>query len=156
VLFADSSLLTAISSGTSCGDQIRNMIRFGIHMRVNLLLTAINFGTSLLHSDFYKIFVYFEAVVHDATILSPPPPPPLSALPTLVQYYCTIIGQYTTSLLTSRLFAIHHTILVITISCKGQGSSLHNGGKRHETSRNLHSFTQPTRSITHTHIAPRT
>jgi len=65
----------------------------------------------------YKIFVYFEAAVHDPTILSPPPPP---ALPTLVQYYCTIIGQYTTPPPTSRLYAIHHTILVITISCKGQ------------------------------------
>ena len=43
-----------------------------------------------------------------------------SALLTLVQYYCTIIGLYTTPLPTSRLYAIHHTILVITISCKGQ------------------------------------
>jgi len=47
-----------------------------------------------------------------------PPRPP--ALPTLVQYYCTTIGQYTTPPPTSRLYAIHHTILVITISCKGQ------------------------------------
>jgi len=31
-----------------------------------------------------------------------------------------ITGQYTTPLLTSRLYAIHHTILVITISRKGQ------------------------------------
>jgi len=44
----------------------------------------------------------------------------LPALPTLVQYYCTIIGQYTSPLPTSGLYAIHHTILVITISCKGQ------------------------------------
>jgi len=42
------------------------------------------------------------------------------ALPTLVQYYSTIIRQYTTPLPTSRLYAIHHTILVIPISCKGQ------------------------------------
>ena len=47
---------------------------------------------------------------------SPRPP----ALRTLVQYYCTIIGQYTTPPLNSRLDAMHHTILVITISCKGQ------------------------------------
>jgi len=47
---------------------------------------------------------------------SPRPP----ALPTLVQYYCTILGQYTTPLPTSRLYAIHHKILVIAISCKGQ------------------------------------
>ena len=32
--------------------------------------------------DLHKIFVYFEAVVHESTILSPPPRPP--ALPTLV------------------------------------------------------------------------
>jgi len=45
------------------------------------------------------------------------------ALPTLVQYYCTTIGQYTTPPPpASRLYAIHHTILVITISCKGQSA----------------------------------
>ena len=43
-----------------------------------------------------------------------------SALPTLVQYYCTTIGQYTTPPPTSRMSAIHYTIMVITISCKGQ------------------------------------
>jgi len=47
-----------------------------------------------------------------------PPCPP--ALPTLVQYYCATIGQYSTPLPTSRLYVIHHTLLVITISCKGQ------------------------------------
>ena len=46
--------------------------------------------------------------------------PRLPALPTLVQYYCNIIGQYTPLLPTSRVYALHHTILVITISCKGQ------------------------------------
>jgi len=46
-------------------------------------------------------------------------PHPL-AWPTLVQYYCTIISQYKVSLPTSRLYAIHHTILAITIFCKGQ------------------------------------
>jgi len=65
----------------------------------------------------YKRFVYFEAVVHDAPVFYSPR---LPALPTLVQYYCTIIGQYTTPLSTSRLYAIHHTIL-ITIWCKAQG-----------------------------------
>ena len=48
---------------------------------------------------------------------SPRPP----ALPTLVQYHCTIIGQYMTSPPNSHLYAMHHTILAITISCKGQG-----------------------------------
>ena len=46
-------------------------------------------------------------------------PRPL-AFPTLVQYYCTTIGQYTTPLPTSHLYAIHHTISVLTRSCKGQ------------------------------------
>ena len=56
--------------------------------------------------------------MHKSTLISPPPRP--RALPTLVQYYCTIIGQYTTPLPTSRVYAIHHTILVISISCKGE------------------------------------
>ena len=55
--------------------------------------------------------------MHESTICSYPRP---SALPSLVQYYCTIIRQYTTPLPTSRLYAEHHTILVITILCKGQ------------------------------------
>ena len=46
------------------------------------------------------------------------PRPP--ALPNLLQYDCTIIGQYKTPLPTSRVYGIRHTILVITISCKGQ------------------------------------
>jgi len=63
------------------------------------------------------ICVYVEAVVHESTILSFPAH--LHCL-TLVQYYCTIIGQYKTPLPTSRLYVIHHTISVITITCKGQ------------------------------------
>jgi len=43
-----------------------------------------------LQVGLYKIFFYFEAVVHESTILSSPRP---SALPTVVQYYCTTIGQ---------------------------------------------------------------
>jgi len=54
--------------------------------------------------------------VHESTIFSFPRPP---ALPTLVQYYCTIIGQYK-PLPTYCLYAILHTILVMAISCKGQ------------------------------------
>jgi len=42
------------------------------------------------------------------------------ALLTLLQYYCTAIGQYTTPQLTSRVYAIHYIILVITILCKCQ------------------------------------
>jgi len=44
------------------------------------------------------------------------PPPP--ALPILLQCYCPIIEQYTTPPPNSRLYPIHHAILVITISCK--------------------------------------
>jgi len=66
----------------------------------------------------YKIFVYFEAVEHESTILSPPPRPP--PFPILVQYHRTITGQFTTPPPTSGLCAIHHTTLGITISCKGQ------------------------------------
>ena len=47
---------------------------------------------------------------------SPRPP----ALPTLVQYYCTTIGQYTTSPPNSRVYAIHQTRLAVTTSCIGQ------------------------------------
>ena len=36
------------------------------------------------------------------------------ALPTLVQCYCKIIGQYKTPLPTARVYAIHHTILVLS------------------------------------------
>ena len=39
-----------------------------------------------------KILFHFEAHVHESTILAPPPGP--LALPTLVQYLCTIGGVY--------------------------------------------------------------
>jgi len=45
---------------------------------------------------------------------SPPPKP------TLLQYYCTPNAQYTTPSPTPCLYGIHHTILVMAISCKGQ------------------------------------
>jgi len=65
----------------------------------------------------HKILFYFEAFVHESIILSLPLPP---ALPALLQYYHTYIAQYTTPPTTSRLYAMHHTILVIEISSKGQ------------------------------------
>ena len=52
------------------------------------------------------------------------------ALPTLVQYYCTAIGQHTTSHLTPLVYAIHHIILAMAISCKGQGRGCAAGGDR--------------------------
>jgi len=55
--------------------------------------------------------------MQESTILSSPRPP---AWPTLVQYHCTILTEYKTPLPTSRVYVIHHNILVITISCEGQ------------------------------------
>ena len=57
---------------------------------------------------------FFLRVNHP--FIAPAPP----ALPTRLHYYCTLVGQYTTPLPTSRLYAVHHTILVMTISRKGQ------------------------------------
>jgi len=42
------------------------------------------------------------------------------ALPTLLQYFCTTIRQYTNPPSTFLVYAIHHKILVIPISCKFQ------------------------------------
>jgi len=61
----------------------------------------------------YKILFCFEAHVHESILLYPPHPTP--ALPTPLQYYSTIIEQYTTPPPNSCSHAIHHTILVITI-----------------------------------------
>jgi len=65
----------------------------------------------------YKIFVHFEAIVHQSTILSFPPPTCIAHPGAILLHdYWTVQD----SLPTSRLYAIHHTILVIPISCKGQ------------------------------------
>ena len=69
----------------------------------NLAFTSYSFPARLLCTN-------------QPSVYSPRPP----ALSTLVQYDCTIIGQYTTPPPNSRLKAMHHTILVITIWCKGQ------------------------------------
>jgi len=78
----------------------------------------------------YKIFVTSRLLCTNQPSFRSRRPP---ALLTLVQYYCTILGQYTTSIPTSRLYAKHHTVLVITISCKGQkptGRQPQSNGKR--------------------------
>jgi len=49
------------------------------------------------------------------------PPPPTSNAPTLLQYYCTPIAQYTPRHRPLHLNAIHQTILVMTISGKIKG-----------------------------------
>ena len=67
----------------------------------------------------YKIFVDFEAVVHKSTILSAPPS--LFALPCpsaiLLHDYWTV---YDSPSDLPFVYAIHQTILVILILCKGQ------------------------------------
>jgi len=71
----------------------------------------------VLQVGIYKIFFHFEAFVHESILLVLPPP---LALLTPLQYYCTDIAQNTTLPPTPLLYAIHHTILAIAISCKGQ------------------------------------
>ena len=66
---------------------------------------------------FCTIFIGGGLLCTNQPSFHPPRPP---AWPTLVQYYCMLITQYKTPLPTSRLYAMHQTILVITISCKGQ------------------------------------
>jgi len=44
------------------------------------------------------------------------------ALPALLQYYCVTFAQDMTPPPTLPLYAIHHTILVMTISCKGEST----------------------------------
>ena len=72
---------------------------------------------AMVRLGLYKIFVYFEAVVHESTIL-PLFPPTCNARP-----FATLL--HATPLPTSRVYAIHHTILVITKSCKCQGAARH-------------------------------
>jgi len=69
----------------------------------------------------YKILFHFKASLWESIILLLPPTPP--AKPTLLQYYCTTIAQYTPPHQPPPFYDLHHTILVMAISCKGQGSS---------------------------------
>ena len=64
----------------------------------------------------YKIFVYFKAFVDSESLSCPYP----AALPTLWQYYCTTIAQYTIRPPTPLLCAIHHAKLILAISCKSR------------------------------------
>ena len=66
---------------------------------------------------------------NQSSLHSPRPP----ALPTLLQYDCMTVAQYTTLPATSLLYAIHHTILVMTLACKrqfAQPTSSHTGVRR--------------------------
>ena len=69
----------------------------------------------------YKILFYFKALLWELIILLLPLPP---AKPTLLQYYCTTIAQYTTPPVTSRVYAIYHAILGMATSCEGRPRGL--------------------------------
>jgi len=74
-----------------------------------------------LQVSIYKIWFPFKALLWESIILILPPPPPTK--PTLLHYYCTTIAQYTPPPPPTIPFhAIHHTILVMAISCKGQST----------------------------------
>ena len=65
----------------------------------------------------YKIFFFFESFVHKSIVLSFLPPICIAhSVATLLHDYLAIHDPSSTSL----LYAIHHTILVITILCTGQ------------------------------------
>ena len=81
----------------------------------NLAGSLANAG-SVLRVSLYKILFHFNAFLWESIILLLLPPP---AKPTLWQYYCTTIAQYTLLPPTLSFYAIHHTIFVIAISCKG-------------------------------------
>jgi len=63
-------------------------------------------------------FTHRLLCMNQTSLYSSRPP----ALATPLRYYCTTIGQYTSPPPTPLLHAIHYTVLVITISCKGQGN----------------------------------
>jgi len=65
----------------------------------------------------YKILFYFEAFVHESIILLLPTPTCIArTIAMLLHVYCAIYEAPPTHL----LYAMHTTILVMAISCKGQ------------------------------------
>ena len=65
----------------------------------------------------HKILFYFEAFAHESIILSLPPPTCIArTIATLLHVYCAIYDAPPTPL----VYAIHNTILIMAISCKGQ------------------------------------
>jgi len=67
----------------------------------------------------YKILAFhFKALLWESIILLLPPPPTCKAYPSVIRLHdhCAIH----TSPRTPPLYAIHHTILAMAISCKGQ------------------------------------
>jgi len=75
---------------------------------------------ALLRLGLYKILYYLEAFVHDSIILSLPPPTCIArTIAILLHVYCAIYDAPPTPL----VYAMHHTILVIAILCKGQATA---------------------------------
>jgi len=92
----------------SCKSQVRGWVRGG--------------GRGALAFT-YKILFHFEAFVHESIILSLAPSTCIArSIAILLHVYCPIYDAPPTTL----LYVTHHTILVILISCKGQG--LRGGG----------------------------
>ena len=69
----------------------------------------------------YKIVFHFEAFVHESIILlNPPPICTARTIAMLLHVHCAIYDAPPTLL----VYAIHHTILAMAISCKGQSERL--------------------------------
>jgi len=97
----------------------------GWRFRVSLTVLEVLVLTLLL--GLYKILLYFEAFEHDSIILLSPPPTCIGpTIATRVHDYCAIYDALPTPL----LYAIHHTTLVIAISCKGQAVAALPGPER--------------------------
>jgi len=68
----------------------------------------------------YKILLYLEALVHESTILLLPPSTCIAGtIAILLHDYCAIYDAPRDP----PVYAIHHTMLVMAISCKGQSTS---------------------------------
>ena len=72
--------------------------------------------------DSVRLQCFFVGLQCFFVVVNHPFTPPPAAKPTLLQYYCTPDAQYTTPIPTPRLYAIHHTLSVMAISCKGQST----------------------------------
>jgi len=70
----------------------------------------------------YKILFYFEAHVHESILFDCSLPTHIAH--TITQCGRTTIARYTThdAPPTPLLYAIHHAVLIVAISCKGQGT----------------------------------
>jgi len=69
------------------------------------------------HVSVYKIFFYFESFMHESIVSSFAPPTCIAYTVVIVLHDCWAIYDPPS---TSLLYGMHQTILVITISCKGQ------------------------------------